>query len=75
MYTSTFLQMDQPTIIAYLPSLTAKTPYTDSRLAVLSDGTTIPVLVLLAQQRYGSIPKGQFPFWLDKDPTDRKSVV
>jgi hypothetical protein len=46
------------------------TAYTDSRLAVLVDGTPCPVLLLLAQQVFDVSPEGWsrlglFPFWLD----------
>jgi hypothetical protein len=56
-------------VTGYLPPLDPKTPYTASRLAVFEDGTTMPVLTLLAEQKFGTISKGLFPFWLDGDPS------
>lgn len=39
--------------------------FTTSRLAVLADGTTVPVLHLLARQKFGEWSASRFPFWVD----------
>lgn len=44
--------------------------YTSSRLAILSDGTTKPVLLLLAERKYGTWEAERFPFWIDGDRTN-----
>jgi hypothetical protein len=45
-----------------------RSAYTTSRLAVLEDGTTKPVLLLLAAKRFGEWDgETHFPFWLDGD--------
>lgn len=41
--------------------------WTASRLVVMPDGTTIPLLYLLAEQKFGAFdPKEKMPFWMDK---------
>jgi len=45
-------------------------PYTASRLAVLPDRSTIPVLRLLALKKFGSWAADEFPFWIDGDPSN-----
>lgn len=41
--------------------------FTMSRLAVREDGTTTPVLLLLADRKFGpeKLPEDKFPFWTD----------
>lgn len=59
--------------VGYLdPIADGRTKFTRSRLAILSDGTTLPVLLLLSFRKYGKAPQewepsGLFPFWLDGD--------
>lgn len=52
-------------IVEYLEPLTQRSDFRRSRLAVLRDGTTIPVLDLLARAKFKSWEEEQFPFWLD----------
>jgi hypothetical protein len=54
----------------FLPPLAGRTPFTESRLAVLPDRTTVPVLFLLAVRKGGWDPETHFPFWLDGDSTN-----
>jgi len=52
------------------PLSSRKSPYTQSRIAIFQDRTTLPVLHLLAVRRFGSWPEKFFPFWVDGDPTN-----
>jgi hypothetical protein len=45
-------------------------PHLRSRLLVKPDRTTIPVLTRLAEEKFGVVPEGFFPFWLDGDPSN-----
>jgi hypothetical protein len=47
-----------------------RTPYTTTRIAILKDGSTMPVLTMLARCKFGGIPKHVFPFWADGDHTN-----
>ena len=49
----------------FLEPVGRKTTYVSSRLAVLSDGTTSPVLHLLALAKFATWPEDRFPFWID----------
>jgi hypothetical protein len=49
----------------FLPPIGHRSPYTTSRLAVLADGTTAPVLQILALRKYEKWPEDRFPFWID----------
>jgi hypothetical protein len=53
-----------------LPPVSKRKPYTTSRLAILDDGTTMPVLRILAREKFGEWDEREkFPFWIDKDWT------
>src|SRR5262245_59352658 len=41
--------------------------YVTSRLAILADGSPMPVLELLAQQKFAEREPEQFAFWIDGD--------
>jgi hypothetical protein len=48
-----------------------KSAYTTSRLAVLRNGTTAPVLRLLAERKFSSWDEAErFPYWADGDHTN-----
>jgi len=52
--------------IAILEPVGKRSPLTTSRLAVLKDGTTAPVLALLCERKFGAkLPEGKHPFWMD----------
>jgi hypothetical protein len=57
-------------VLRFLEPVGKRSVYTASRLAVLPDGTTVPVLFLLAKQKFGTWPEEQFPFWKDGDRTN-----
>jgi hypothetical protein len=61
--------MTDPTVLATAKSFTEpigkKSPYKTSRLMVLEDGTTMPVLTFLAKAKFTSWDEDQFPFWID----------
>jgi hypothetical protein len=42
-----------------------RSSYTASRLAILADGTTKPVLLILAEALYTSWDEDKFPFWVN----------
>jgi len=51
-----------------LPPVSKRRAYTMSRLAVVADGTTVPVLRLLAREKLGEWDDlTHFPYWKDKD--------
>lgn len=50
-----------------------KSAYTTSRLAILKDGTTKPVLLILAEAKFKDWSEDQFPFWVDGDYTNETS--
>jgi hypothetical protein len=54
----------------FLEPLTRRSAFKMSRLAVLVDGSTIPVLDLLAKKKFGTWEEDQFPFWVDGDRTN-----
>ena len=55
----------------YLPPLSLRSNFTSSRLAILKDHTTKPVLTLLAEKKFGEWNRDDaFPFWIDGDPTN-----
>jgi hypothetical protein len=56
--------------VDFLEPLNARSPFTASRLAILKDGSTFPVLRLLAERKFGSWPEGSFPFWIDGDSSN-----
>ncbi len=56
--------------VGFMEPVAPRTPFTVSRLAILPDRTTCPVLLMLARKKFGEIPKDQFPFWLDGDYTN-----
>jgi len=45
-------------------------PHTISRIALLKDGTTRPVLRLLAERKFGPLSRDALPFWIDGDPNN-----
>jgi hypothetical protein len=47
-----------------------KHPSRASRLAILADGTTAPVLLLLGRKRYVKITREQVLYWIDGDPSN-----
>jgi hypothetical protein len=49
----------------FLEPVGRRSPYTASRLAVLQDGSTMPVLQLLAERKFGKWEEEYFPFWVD----------
>jgi hypothetical protein len=51
----------------FLEPVGKRSAYTASRLAVMPDGSTEPVLLLLAKQKFGTWAENQFPFWIDGD--------
>lgn len=55
----------------FIEPLSKRSAFKMTRLAVLEDGSTVPVLELLARRRF---PQGwaeeQFPFWIDGDRTN-----
>ena len=55
----------------FLEPLSRRSTFRSSRLAVLHDGSTTPVLELLARRKFPSgWSEEQFPFWLDGDRTN-----
>ena len=51
------------------PVSPGRTNFTTSRLAILSDNSTRPVLSLLAERKFGKWKRTEaFPFWIDGDP-------
>ena len=52
------------------PLSTTRSSYTSSRIAVLRDGSTCPVLTLLAARKFGTWEREFFPFWVDGDSTN-----
>lgn len=53
--------------VDFIDPLVEHSPYTTSRIAVLKDGTPCSVLQLLAERKFGAVPEGHFPFWIDGD--------
>jgi hypothetical protein len=54
-----------------LPPVSKRRAYTMSRLAVLKDGTTMPVLRILAREKFEEWDEKEvFPFWVDRDWTN-----
>lgn len=51
----------------FVEPLTRRSVYRRSRLAILNDGTTMPVLELLAREKFMKWEEDQFPFWVDGD--------
>jgi hypothetical protein len=50
----------------FLEPLTARSDFKKSRIAVMHDGTTAPVLDVLARRKYATgWEEDQFPFWVD----------
>jgi len=56
--------------LSFIEPIGKRSAYTASRLAVLKDGSTRPVLLLLAERKFGTWPEEKFPFWLDGDRTN-----
>jgi hypothetical protein len=52
--------------VRFVEPISQRSPLTASRLAVLADGTTMPVLALLAREKFGGFAESErFPFWID----------
>jgi hypothetical protein len=47
-----------------------RSSFTSSRLAILADGTTKPVLLILAERQFKPWEPERFPFWIDGDRTN-----
>ena len=66
--TSSFVSEEFLSAFRLLDPVTKRRRYVTSRLAVMTDGTTVPVLRLLARERFGEWDeKAFFPFWTDGD--------
>jgi hypothetical protein len=53
------------------PVKPGRTPHTHSRLVILKDGTFRPVLLTLADWKFGAWDRNEhFPFWVDGDPSN-----
>lgn len=58
----------------FVDPLTKRSAFKMTRLAVLTDGTTKPVLDILAERRFTTWDEDQFPFWIDGDMTNETLV-
>lgn len=64
-----------PVVKVVDPVALGKTPYTTSRLAVLPERLPVPILLHLAEKKFGRRPEewkpaGLFPFWIDGNPSN-----
>ena len=55
----------------FFPPLSLRSDFTSSRLALLKNNTTCPVLTILAERKFGEWRRADaFPFWIDGDSTN-----
>ena len=60
--------------VDFIDPISEKPSFIQSRLAILPNGTCIPVLTFLAERKFGSWDRATaFPFWIDGDPSNETS--